>query len=106
MGLKSCCCKLPTISSNRPSTHRALAKHRQASALDVTDVQMHLGTNCNSFNIFFIHLLYQNRAAMEHVAPGLRNRRVATVQTGTCNRSTQAANGLDKKANKKVLIVE
>ena len=83
-----------------------LAKHRQASALDVTDVQMHLGTNCNSFNIFFIHLLYQNRAAMEHVAPGLRNRRVATVQTGTCNRSTQAANGLDKKANKKVLIVE
>ena len=53
-----------------------LAKHRQATALDVTDVQMHLGM------ILFFYILYEIflqdlclfRTSMEYVDPRIWNR--------------------------------
>lgn len=52
-----------------------LAKHRQATALDVSDVQLHLG-NVKSFRCLIVNLTltYVSRTSMEHVDSWIWNR--------------------------------
>ena len=75
-----------------------LAKHRQASSLDVTDVQMHLG-NLELVWHMFIRLIlitrFKFRTTMEYVDTWLWNGRATTIQTGSRYRSTQTEDGIN-----------
>lgn len=52
-----------------------LAKHRQATSLDVSDVQMHLGKIflCMIFYCTYLDSIISFRTAMEHVDPWFWN---------------------------------
>ena len=55
-------------------------------------------------NIIVMMFYCDWRTTVEYVDPWVWNWWTATLQTSTCNRSTQAAYGLDKKADEKILI--